>query len=303
MNRPEAEYLSFLKDRRMSPRTIESHQRDIDLFFTFLSKEGALFDQVDRLLIDNFLSEELLRGISKRSTARRLSSLRQFYAFCLEAGYVKKNPFALVGLPKVGKRLPDVLSEKQVDDLFDANAKRLGPLAIRDQAIILCMYSSGMRASEAVDMERSWIDFDTRVVNVIGKGDKERIVPISQEARDAMLEYGEKVRPLLESENRSGIKAKAFFLSAKGRKLTVRGLEYIVRGIEAKCGLSLGLHPHEFRHSFATHLLDGGADLRLIQELLGHESLDTTQIYTHVSTKRLQEVYRSSFPRQKKNKQ
>lgn len=283
-------------------RTIESYRRDIDLFFAFLAKEGVLFDQVDRLLIDNFLTEELGRGVGKRSSARRLSALRQFYAFCLEAGYVKKNPFALASIPKIGKRLPDVLSTKQVDDLFASNEKRLGPLAARDQAIILCLYSSGMRASELVNMERAWIDFDARVVNVIGKGDKERIVPISAEARDAMLEYEKKVRPVLESENKSRAKARAFFLSSKGRKLTVRGLEYIVKAIEAKCGLSLGLHPHEFRHSFATHLLEGGADLRLIQELLGHESLDTTQVYTHVSTKHLQDVYRASFPRQKKEK-
>lgn len=283
-------------------RTIESYRRDIDLFFAFLAKEGVLFDQVDRLLIDNFLTEELGRGVGKRSSARRLSALRQFYAFCLEAGYVKKNPFALASVPKIGKRLPDVLSTKQVDDLFASNEKRLGPLAVRDQAIILCLYSSGMRASELVNMERPWIDFDARVVNVIGKGDKERIVPISAEARDAMLEYEKKVRPVLESENKSSAKARAFFLSSKGRKLTVRGLEYIVKAIETKCGLSLGLHPHEFRHSFATHLLEGGADLRLIQELLGHESLDTTQVYTHVSTKHLQDVYRASFPRQKKEK-
>ncbi len=301
MNRPESEFLQSLKIRGFSPRTLDSYERDIDLFFGYLDEKGILFDQANRSSVSDFLANELLRGVSRRSSARRLSSLRQFYAFCLENGYVKENPFIDVPSPKTPFRLPDLLSEKEFSVLLEANARRVDELATRDTAILELMFASGMRASEIVNMDLSWIDFSMRVIRVIGKGNKERIVPFSKSAREAMLVYQKELRPSLLSKDPRERKSNAFFLSSRGRRLTVRGLEFILAEVEAKTGIRLGLHPHELRHTFATEMLEGGADLRLIQELLGHESLDTTTIYTHVSTKAMKDEYTKFFPRARTN--
>lgn len=301
MNRPLDEYLSFLAARRASPRSIDSYRRDIERFFAFLESEGILFDKVSKDDIANFLYLEMKRGISRRSNARRLSALRQFYAFLVDKGYASGNPFLFVHAPKIAKKLPDVLAESQVDALLKRNSERTDALAKRDQAILELMYASGMRASEITKMERGWIDFDERIVRVVGKGDRERIVPFSYAARDALLDYLRNLRPELALKQRG--KTSVVFLSNRGKPLTIRGLEYILTAIEKKTGLSLGLHPHELRHTFATHLLEGGADLRLIQELLGHQSLSTTQIYAHVSDKAIKEEYRKHFPRQKNKEQ
>ncbi len=301
MNRPLDEYLSFLAARRASPRSIDSYRRDIERFFAFLESEGILFDKVSKDDVTNFLYLEMKRGISRRSNARRLSALRQFYAFLVDKGYAGGNPFLSVHAPKIAKKLPDVLAESQVDALLKRNSERSDALAKRDQAILELMYASGMRASEITRMERGWIDFDERIVRVVGKGDRERIVPFSYAARDALLDYLRNLRPELALKQRG--KTSVVFLSNRGKPLTIRGLEYILTAIEKKTGLSLGLHPHELRHTFATHLLEGGADLRLIQELLGHQSLSTTQIYAHVSDKAINEEYRKHFPRQKNKEQ
>lgn len=298
MNRVEEEFLLELRRKGMSVHTIDAYSRDIEFFLDYILEKNVLMDRVDRQVVRDFLTAELLRGVSRRSNQRRLTALRRFYDFAMDKNYVHANPFRLVSAKYKAERLPDVLSEKQIDELFAANAKRTDDLASRDQAIIELMYASGMRASEIVNLEKTWIDFPGRFINVIGKGDKERIVPFSRQAKSAMENYLATARPVL--EKRSNRKSHAFFLNARGKKLTVRGLEYILKQIEKKTGIHLGLHPHEFRHTFATHLLEGGADLRLIQELLGHESLDTTMVYTHVSKTDVKADHSAHHPRAKK---
>ncbi len=298
MNKTEREFLDYLKyQRNYSPKTLDNYQRDIDKFQAFLDKELVLFDQVEPRDIDNFLSEEIYQNqISHRSCQRRMSALRGYYTFLKKRGYVDKNPFVGASSPKAEITYPSVLYRDQVTALLDANSKRTDALKDRDQAILELLYSSGLRASELVGLTYRQIDFRVRSIRVKGKGNKTRIVPFSKTAEMAMKSYYSGLRVRLLSENKDSLKSDKYFLNAHGRGLTVRGLEYILRAIEEKTGIYLGLHPHELRHTFATHLLENGADLRLIQELLGHETIDTTQVYTHVSKEKMKEQYDSFFP-------
>ena len=300
MNKPEKEYLDHLEAKRYSAHTLDSYRRDLDFFFAFLNEEGLLFDEVDKQTVKDFEAEELARGVGPRSLGRRMSALRQFYDYLLRKEEVPFNPFEMVHAPKKPIRYPDVLSEGQVSSLLNANAKRTDALAVRDQAILELMYASGMRASEVVSFKKRDVNYRQRVISISGKGDKQRLVPFGQTALLVMQTYFEKQRPTLAARHHSTRPGDAFFLNERGENLTVRGLETILRSVEQKTGIYLGLHPHMLRHSFATSLLDHGADLRLIQELLGHASLNTTQVYTHVSKKAMQEQYRAYFPRQGK---
>ena len=301
MNRQEAEYLEYLLVARgYSQHTADSYQRDIDRWHEFLNGEGIAFDDIDVKIIRNFMTNELMRlpatGKPKRTLARRLSALRGYYDFLLMQGYIKVNAFRLVRAPKQEKRLPKVLYVEEVLKLLDANTLRDDPLATRDQAILELLYASGMRASELVNLKPTDIDFRSMGIRVLGKSKKERIVPISNAAVVAIRAYQKELRPTLFAKNTSERKDTELFLNAQGKKLTVRGLEYILKTVEEKTGIYLGLHPHELRHSFATHLLEAGLDLRMIQEMLGHATIDTTQVYTHVSLKELNAQYQDHFP-------
>jgi integrase/recombinase XerC len=303
MNKVENEYLIYLKaERGYSPKTIDSYTRDIDLFNAYIEKEGVLFDAVDKVIIRDFLATELMRGVSNRSCGRRLSALRGYYDFLKDRNYVSKNPFAFVHSPRKPVRYPKALTIEEVNALFLANSKRTDFLMLRDQAILELLYASGMRASELTALSGQQIDYASRMIRVFGKGKKERLVPFGETAKIAMQRYFKELRPILLARHKRGAPTTVFFLDDRGNKLTVRGLEYILKEVEAKTGYNYGLHPHELRHTFATHLLEGGADLRLIQELLGHESLNTTQIYTHVSSQAMKQQYKAFFPRQKKKK-
>lgn len=305
MNKVEKEFLDYLSGiKRYSPNTVDSYRRDIDKFFVFIDGEGVLFDDVDEKIIRNWLSVELYNGVSKRSCQRRMSALRGMYKFLVDNNYTAKNPFLRVSAPKKPVRYPKALTVEEVEKLFLENAKRPDDIKVRDQAIIELLYASGLRASELVNLKTRDIDFRRRIVRIIGKGNKERLVPFTQTCAVAMDTYQKNLRPLLllKKSKMSTRPSMSFFLNAKGENLTVRGLEFILKEIQGKTGIYLGLHPHELRHSFATHFLEKGMDLRTIQELLGHESLNTTQVYTHVTTKSMQKQYESAFPRTKKNK-
>lgn len=302
MNKPEAEYLEYLLlQKGYSQATADAYQRDIDLWNAFLLDQGIAFDDIDARIIRNFMSMEIQRlprdGNPKRTLARRMSALRGYYDFLVRKGYTKTNYFRVMRAPKQDKRLPKVLYVEEVLRLLDANAKRTDPLASRDQAILELLYASGVRASELISIKSVDIDFRQNTIRVYGKGKKERIVPFSDVASDAMRKYQKELRPQLQERNKSDRKDMELFLNAQGHKLTVRGLEYILKAVEEKTGVYLGLHPHELRHSFATHLLENGADLRMIQEMLGHSTIDTTQIYTHVTLAELSHQYDQHFPR------
>lgn len=304
MNKPEQEYCDYLlHERNYSPETVDSYSRDIDKFFAFIQKEGILFDKADKQTVRNFLTDEIAdQNISHRSCQRRMSSLRSFYDFLIANGYCLYNPFRHVHSPKAEISYPKALYLEEVTTLFDANSKRTDPLAIRDQAILELLYASGLRASELCDLTIRQIDFRSRMIRVFGKGQKDRMAPFSKTAEAAMKKYYADLRPELLAKNHDDLKSDRYFLSSQGRGLTVRGLEYILKQVEVKTGQYCGLHPHELRHTFATHLLENGADLRLIQELLGHSSINTTQVYTHVTQQSLKNQYELYFPRARKKK-
>lgn len=299
MNKPQRDFLDYLKfERKFSEDTIDSYSRDIDKFFKFLNQEGLRMDEVDLSVIRNFLTNELASGVSKRSCKRRLCALRHFYQYLFEKGYVNENYFIFITSPKTDKRFPETLYKEQIDKLFEANSQRTDFLAKRDQAILEMLYYTGLRAAELVGLDLQSVDTRRRVVRVsneIAKGNKERLVPFTEQCKTTLEEYLKEVRPTLFAKGL--IPCPALFLNNEGDRLTTRGLEYILESIEKKTGLFIGLHPHILRHSFATHLLSAGADLRVIQELLGHASLNATQVYTHVSEETMKEVYSSSFPR------
>lgn len=301
MNKPTNEFLTHLKnERNYSPQTIKSYGEDIEKFFDFLLEEDVLMDQVDIIVIRNFLTEELNSGVSKRSCKRRLSALKHFYSFLVEQKYVEDNPFLFVDVPKTDIKYPHALYKEQVREILTENAKRTDDLMIRDQAILSTLYFTGMRAAELVSLTIQSVTLNQRIIRVIGKGNKERLLPISEECKKDLERYINFTRKQLLGNAK--IPTNALFLNSRGEKLTVRGLEYILDSIEEKTGTFIGLHPHILRHSFATHLLENGADLRVIQELLGHASLNATQVYTHVTEKEMQREYLSAHPRARKNK-
>ena len=298
MNKAEKEYLDYLTyQRRFSKLTVDAYERDLDLFFTFLSAIDGEFANVDKGIIRAFVSERFAKGVSKRSVNRELSAIKGFYRFCVNKGYCGFNPMDIYHRPKSEKKLPDVLTYEQIEAICEANNKRTDELAIRDMAILELMLSSGLRASEVANLKKSDIDYASRTIRVTGKGNKTRLAPFSKTASLKMREYYEKLRPILAKRYKKDKMLLSFFLSKNGNPLSVRDLEFILDNIEKKTGIYFGIHPHELRHSFATQLLSGGADLRLIQELLGHENLDTTQIYTHVNKKQLKKEYDDYFPR------
>ena len=312
MNKPEQEFLDhLLVVRNYSPRTVKSYQEDIDKFCDFIYHEGVMIDDVDVICIRNFLTEELNQGISKRSCKRRLSSLKHFYKYMVNVGYIKDNPFVFISAPKVETKYPHALYKDQIEELFKRNAERTDELALRDQAILYLLYYSGIRAHELVNLPIQSVYLRERAIRVLGKGNKERIVPFSIDCQKVLKKYIDKERPILvqkhiELEKRKPDDKKSddllspLFFNANGGQLTTRGLEYILDAIEEKIGLYVGLHPHILRHSFATHLLENGADLRVIQELLGHESINATQVYTHVTEEAMKETYMLAHPRVKK---
>lgn len=300
MNKPTAEFLRHLEyGKNASPLTIKSYQEDIDKFFAFLFNEGVDMEEVDPIVIRNFFTKELTNGVSKRSCKRRLTALKQFYKFLLKQGYIKDDPFLFIDSPKMEKKFPRVLYREQVAEILNENRKRTDPLALRDQAILSLLYFCGLRASELCSLEVQNIYLKRRTLLVKGKGRKERIVPFNETCQKDLEKYLKVSRPTLLALSHS-IEiddGKRLIFNSKGEPLTVRGLEYILDSIEKKTGTFVNLHPHILRHSFATHLLENGADLRVIQELLGHESINATQIYTHVTEEAMQEAYSHAHPR------
>ena len=312
MNKPEQEFLDHLLNvRKYSEKTVNSYQEDIDLFCDFIFKEGVLMEEVDLICIRNFLTEELNRGVSKRSCKRRLSSLKHFYKYMVNVGYIKDNPFIFISAPKTETKYPHALYKEQILEMFKRNEERTDELKDRDQAILYLLYYSGIRAQELVTLNLQSVSMRERNIRVLGKGNKERIVPFSIDCQKVLKRYIDGYRQTLLIKYLNNQKKKLpserddslfspLFFNAKGERLTTRGLEYILDAIEEKIGLYVGLHPHILRHSFATHLLENGADLRIIQELLGHESINATQVYTHVTEEAMKETYLNTFPRAKK---
>lgn len=291
------EYLSKIK--MYSVHTVNAYILDINIFLNYIHNEDYNLFKVDTLIIRNYLGYELKKGTKKITLKRRLVSLKKLYAFMLEKEIIKLNPFINISSPKSEKKLPDFLYEEEINNLFKANKNRTDLYASRDQAIIELLFASGLRVSELCSIQLSDIQIRQRFIRVVGKGNKERIVPFSNSSKEALENYINGLRlDLIKKKNSKH--DNYLFLNEFGNPLTTRGVQYILNSIEKKLKLGMSLHPHKFRHTFATTMLDRGADLRTIQEILGHESLSTTQVYTHVTSKKMKEDYDKYFPRRKK---
>ncbi|HNV87197.1 MAG TPA: tyrosine recombinase XerC [Candidatus Omnitrophota bacterium] len=282
------DFFASLQAKNASPHTVTNYKIDLREFSGF-AKDRPL-KEIDYLFIRKFLAFLTEKKYSKSSIARKLSCLRSFFKFLVREEVVENNPSAGLATPKREKKLPHFLEVQEIERLLDsiegdAFASR------RDRAILETLYSSGIRVSELVGLNFSEADFLGGVLRIRGKGKKERLVPLGKKAQEALEAYLEK------KPSGKGVSSDAVFLNRRGTRLTDRSVRRILLKYARKIGLGKEIFPHMLRHSFATHLLDRGADLRSVQELLGHESLSTTQIYTHVTTKRLKEVYDAAHPR------
>jgi integrase/recombinase XerC len=291
------------KERDVSPHTLKAYSRDLLEFAGFLGpyygEEDWSWEKVDRLAMRAFLAHLAKRGLSRRSSARALSAVRTFYAWMHRQDIVEDNPARKVGTPKLEKHLPGHLDRGQVDTLFKALGTRAkdGKFQdVRNMAILELFYSAGLRVSELRGINRADLDLLAGQVKVRGKGRKERIVPVGDHAQRALREY-ERVRDILCARLGTKSDRTAMFLSSRGKRMSVKQVQVSVTKWLAQVDEGAGLSTHSLRHSFATHLLDAGADLRAVQELLGHASISTTQIYTHTSVERLKQVYRKAHPR------
>ncbi|MCI5630903.1 MAG: tyrosine recombinase [Bacilli bacterium] len=295
------DFLTYLeKERRFSLHTVESYKEDVSFFVGFLSDNKKSVNEVDVALIRGYLLELTNSGLSKSTIKRNIAALKHFYKFLFLRNYISNEPFELITSPKQEEKLPDFLSDDEIVQLLEANRRRTDELSSRDQAILELMFASGLRASEVVNLTLQSLYLRERIIRVFGKGKKERIVPFTNSCRERLEEYLNVTRRKLLDKNVNRSKENHVFLNSRGEKLTNRGLEYIMEEIEKKTGCYMKLHPHKLRHSFATSLLSKGADLRTIQEFMGHESIGTTQVYTHVTYSEMKSVYDKAFPRAKK---
>ena len=280
-------FLALLAARR-APRTVDAYRRDLRELTAFLerSPSSATPDEVQA-----WLTHLRARGLAPASIARKAAAARSFYRHLVLLGAREDNPAAEIPLPRRRARLPRSLTPGEIERLIAA-ANGTSPRALRDRALIELLYGAGLRVSEAVGLERGSVDLDERLVRAVGKGDKERIVPLGREAAEAVRRYLARGRPFLDRRHRPEL-----FLNAQGGPLTRAGAFLILRRLATKAGLDpKRVHPHLLRHSFATHLLEGGADLRSVQEMLGHADLGTTEIYTHVSDTRRRDTYFRAHP-------
>ncbi|MFC2950119.1 tyrosine recombinase XerC [Virgibacillus sediminis] len=287
------EYLQI--EKNASPYTVKYYQNDLETFFKFLAEE-VIDDlkMVDYRVVRLFLTRLYDRRLSRRSVSRKISSLRGFYDFLQREDLVASNPFKYVSLPKQDKPIPGFLYLEELEKLFEVSDLE-DPLGQRNQAILEVLYATGMRVSECRDLLLSYVDFTIGTMFVKGKGRKERYVPFGSFASAALDTYIRDGREKL--LKKAGSTSDSVFLNARGRPLTDRGIRLILNKLVDQAALTIHVHPHKLRHTFATHMLNEGADLRTVQELLGHENLSSTQIYTHVSKNHLRDVYLNSHPR------
>jgi integrase/recombinase XerD len=285
---PEVESFLLLLAARRAPRTVDAYRRDLAGLAAW--RNGAVADATEEEL-ERWLASMRADGLAATTIARRTAAVRSFYKHQLLLGRRSDNPAAALTLPRRTRRLPRTLSASEAERLVEA-ARGVSPRAMRDHALVELLYGGGLRVSEALGLERASIDLDEALVRVVGKGGKERIVPLGRPAVEAVRRYLALGRPHLERRHRPDL-----FLNARGGSLTRAGAFLILRRLAEKAGLDpQRIHPHLLRHSFATHLLEGGADLRGVQEMLGHADLGTTELYTHVSDRRRRELYFRAHP-------
>ena len=292
-------FMSYLKgEKNASPHTLRNYESDLKQFEEFLGKSQVKkIESVTHFSIRGFLSYLKDRNCRKKSLARKLATLRSFFKYLCRENYLKSNPALYVRSPKLDKRLPKFLDLKETLALLEA-PDREGLSGIRDRAILETLYSTGIRVGELVGLNLESLDFIGGVIKVYGKGRKERIVPIGQKAQSALGKYIEKRREFLKGSRKDIVRdEKALFLNKWGGRLTALSIQQILEKYIKRISFLGNISPHTLRHTCATHLLDRGADLRAVQELLGHVNLSSTQIYTHLTVERLKRIYEKAHPR------
>jgi integrase/recombinase XerC len=331
MKQAIGKYLQYLQSvRNSSPHTILNYGKDLEQFVVYLSPPGAQpppLREITHQIIREFVGHLHEQGLEKSSIARKLAALRSFFKYCAREGMIKENPARLVPTPKLPKRIPSVLSAEEMNGFLDElagtalaaaggnlparkgaaraaqgkTAAAEGLLLRRDRALLELLYAAGLRVSELTSLNLEDMEQNEKMLRVRGKGNKERIVPYGTKAQEALEKYWPLREQLLlqthgSGETRRAARTNAVFLNYAGRRLTQRSVGRILKKYVKLANINWDLHPHSLRHAFATHLLADGADLRAIQELLGHQSLSTTQKYTHASIRQLMEIYDKSHP-------
>lgn len=289
------DFLDALRERNASPHTLAAYGRDLAEFSSYIGPEDGLGD-IDHLRIRGFLSHLFDRGLSKTSVARSLAAVRSFFRWLARRGIVERNPAALVATPRLPKKLPRVPTIEEINSVLDAGMPEQAPFPERDRVIFELLYGCGLRNSELVGINLGDIHWSNEAILVRGKGRKQRLVPFGDTAAQAMRDYLPVRQRMLAEQKKT---SNALFVNLRGGRLTTRSVGRIVKQIAIARGLPPDLHPHTLRHAFGTHMLEEGADLRAIQELLGHERLATTQRYTQLSLKHVIQVYDSTHPRAK----
>jgi integrase/recombinase XerD len=277
-------------EKGLSERTVESYGRDLRQFAAFLGERGVTLEEASADDIRGFLAGGVWRSSTR---ARKTAAIRSFYRGAVLAGLLSCDPSRSLAGSRLESRLPRTLTVEEVERLLAG--PKANPRGLRDRALLETLYGAGLRASEVLTLRPQDLDLEVGFVRTIGKGDKERVVPLGRKAVEALRAYNERGRPSLGGAGK--LKAPEVFLNNRGRRLSRQGLHLIVKQYAREAGLPDDVSAHTLRHSFATHLLEGGADLRAVQEMLGHADLSTTQIYTHVTSAHLQKIYREAHPR------
>jgi integrase/recombinase XerC len=286
-------FLAYLKhEKNASPHTISNYQRDLLQLAQYLEDKKINLRDIDNIMLRGFLAVLYGRGEKKSTVGRKLAAIRSFFQFCVRKHWMDDNPAKVVSTPKQDKPVPSFLSEEEMQDFLDL-PQTAKPLDKRDKAMLELLYATGIRVSELVGINLEDVKFAERLIRIKGKGKKERLVPFGRMAEESLRSYL-RVRPLI---NKGQVEESPLFLNYRGRKLSARSVERTVDKYILRSAMRRKISPHSLRHSFASHLLSRGADLRVIQELLGHESLATTQKYTHLDLQHLLDVYRKSHPR------
>lgn len=291
-----AEYIIYLKiERGLSANTVTSYKRDIEKYLTFLMEKKIIqLDEVSRLEILDFLQTLRQSGAADNSIIRMVSSLRKFHQYLKRESIVSDDPMQLIDTPKKASTLPKAISPQAVEQLLEA-PDTTTPLGVRDRTILELMYATGLRISELVNLKLSDMHLTMGFIQTMGKGEKERIIPLGEIASQWLDHYLDGARVYLQDQ--SAETSEYVFLNSRGKSLSRQGVWKKVKQLALEAGIDQNVTPHTLRHSFATHLLENGADLRMVQELLGHADISTTQIYTHITKTRLKQVYSDYHPR------
>jgi len=288
------EFMDYLSvERGLAKNTLLAYRRDLDKYIGYLSQKGIdTAKQVKQEHVSNFMFDLKKHEMSATTICRSLAAIKMFHRFLMRENLAKEDPTTLVDTPKLWKRIPAVLTQAEIESMIlAASGKNIQQ--VRDQAILEIFYASGLRVSELSDLKTTSIDYDVGFVRAIGKGSKERIIPLGMKAREAVQRYLLRARPKLLKNQTNDV----LFLSRLGKKISRQSLWAVIKSYARKANIKKTIKPHTLRHTFATHLLEHGADLRSVQEMLGHADISTTQIYTHVDNERLKSVHKQFHPR------